>query len=166
MNSKKIVKIAMVAAVYTVVSLVLAPISYGPIQVRIAECLTLLPLIWMPSIYALTLGCFLTNLLGVAFSVTGPIDIIVGTLATLIASILTYKFKDKTIKNVPVLSILMPVIVNGVLVGIELACMLNPDMIPQMSLIYGLQVAAGELISVVLGWVLIKELEKTELFKD
>ena len=62
MNTKQMTQIAMVAAVYTVLSVALAPFSYGPIQVRIAEALTLLPLIWQPSIAALTLGCFLTNL--------------------------------------------------------------------------------------------------------
>ena len=61
MNTKTFTKVAMIAAVYTVVSLVLAPISYGNIQVRIAEALTLLPLIYEPGIWGVTLGCFLTT---------------------------------------------------------------------------------------------------------
>ena len=81
------VRIAMIAAVYTVVSLALAPISYGNIQVRIAEALTILPLLYKPSIYGVTLGCFLTNLLGAFMGVnpTGFIDAIIGTLATFLA---------------------------------------------------------------------------------
>ena len=69
MNTKTFTKVAMIAAVYTVVSLVLAPISYGNIQVRIAEALTLLPLIYEPGIWGVTLGCFLTNLFGVMLGV-------------------------------------------------------------------------------------------------
>jgi len=164
MNTKRFAKIAMTAAVYTVVSLALAPFSFGPVQVRISEALTLLPLIWHDAVYALILGCFLTNLLGVAFSVTGPIDILVGTLATGLAAIATYRLRDRKIHGAPVLSILMPVIFNGFLVGLELAWMLNPTEIMMVFPIYALEVAAGELVSVIAGWFLIKQLAKTELF--
>jgi uncharacterized membrane protein len=64
MNTKTFARVAMIAAVYTVVSLFLAPFSFSNIQVRIAEALTLLPLIYKPSIAGLTIGCFLTNLIG------------------------------------------------------------------------------------------------------
>ena len=166
MNPKRLTKIAAVAAIYTVISLVLAPFSYGPIQVRIAEALTLLPLIWKPGIIALTLGCFLTNFIGVAMHATGPIDIVVGTLATFLAAVCTYKLKDRKVKGIPVLAILMPVLFNGVFVGLELAWILNPGQMWPMALIYGLQVAAGELISVIIGWFIIRQLDKTELFKE
>ena len=165
MDTKTFTRVALIAAVYTVISLVLAPFSFGPIQVRIAEAMTVLPLIWKPSIWALTLGCFLTNLIGVATNVTGPIDIVVGTLATFLAAVCTYRLKDNKINGVPVLGILMPVIFNGVFVGIELAWMIPPDHMLTMSLIYGLTVAAGELIAVILGWFLVRELEKREVFK-
>ncbi|MBO5554765.1 MAG: QueT transporter family protein, partial [Solobacterium sp.] len=49
MTTKRFAKIAMAAALYAAVSLALAPMSYGPIQVRIAEALTMLPLIWQPA---------------------------------------------------------------------------------------------------------------------
>ena len=166
MNTKQMTQIAMVAAVYTVLSVALAPISYGPIQVRIAETLTLLPLIWQPSITALTLGCFLTNLIGVHLGVTGPIDILVGTLATFLAAVCTWRFREKTIKGIPVISILMPVIFNGVFVGLELAWMLNPDNIAAMAVVYGLQVAVGELIAVIIGWILLPMLKKAQIFGE
>ncbi len=166
MNTKRMTQIAMVAAVYTVLSVVLAPLSYGPIQVRFAEALTLLPLLWQPSITALTLGCFLTNLIGVHMGITGPIDIFVGTLATFLAAVCTWKFKDKTIKGIPVISILMPVIFNGVFVGLELAWMLNPDNIAAMAVVYGFQVAAGELISVIIGWLLLPMLKRAQIFGE
>ena len=166
MNTKQMTQITMVAAVYTVLSVALAPISYGPIQVRIAETLTLLPLIWQPSITALTLGCFLTNLIGVHLGVTGPIDILVGTLATFLAAMCTWRFREKTIKGIPVLSILIPVIFNGVFVGLELAWMLNPDNIAAMAVVYGLQVAVGELIAVIIGWILLPMLKKAQIFGE
>ena len=162
-----IVRIAMIAAVYTVVSLALAPISYGNIQVRIAEALTILPLLYKPSIYGVTLGCFLTNLLGAFMGVnpTGFIDAIIGTLATFLAAECTYMLKDKTVKGFPLWSVLMPVIFNFFFVGAELAVLYFEGNVVLGTLIMGSEVAVGELISVILGWLLLKPLGKTNLFK-
>lgn len=161
------VRIAMIAAVYTVVSLALAPISYGNIQVRIAEALTILPLLYKPSIYGVTLGCFLTNLLGAFMGVnpTGFIDAIIGTLATFLAAECTYMLKDKTVKSFPLWSVLMPVIFNFFVVGAELAVLYFEGNVVLGTLIMGSEVAVGELISVILGWLLLKPLGKTNLFK-
>ena len=161
------VRIAMIAAVYTVVSLALAPISYGNIQVRIAEALTILPLLYKPSIYGVTLGCFLTNLLGAFMGVnpTGFIDAIIGTLATFLAAECTYMLKDKTVKGFPLWSVLMPVIFNFFFVGAELAVLYFEGNVVLGTLIMGSDVAVGELISVILGWLLLKPLGKTNLFK-
>ena len=166
MNNKRFARIAMTAAIYAAVSLALAPLSYGPIQVRLAEALTMLPLVWKPAIPALTLGCFITNLVGTAMAVTGPIDIVVGTLATFLAALCTWKLRNRTVGTVPVLAILMPVIFNAVFVGLELAWMLNPDHILQMAVVYGLQVAAGELIAVVIGYIIVRHLPVEKLFKE
>ena len=97
MNTKTLTRIAMIAAVYTVVSLVLTPFTYGSVQVRIAESLTMLPLIYAPSIWGVTLGCFLTNLIGamMATNPTGFLDAIIGTLATFLAAYGTYYFREK-----------------------------------------------------------------------
>ena len=161
------VRIAMIAAVYTVVSLALAPISYGNIQVRIAEALAILPLMYKPSIYGVTLGCFLTNLLGAFMGVnpTGFIDAIIGTLATFLAAECTYMLKDKTVKGFPLWSVLMPVIFNFFFVGAELAVLYFEGNVVLGTLIMGSEVAVGELISVILGWLLLKPLGKTNLFK-
>jgi uncharacterized membrane protein len=166
MTTKRFAKIAMVAALYAAVSLALAPMSYGPIQVRIAEALTMLARIWQPAIPALTLGCFITNLIGTAMSVTGPIDIVVGTLATFLAAVCTWKLRNKLTAGIPLAAILMPVLFNGVFVGIELAWMLNPDQIARMSVVYGFQVAVGELISVIIGYLVVRNLPVEKLFKE
>ena len=101
-TSNNLTNIAMIASVYTVVSLVLAPISFGNIQIRIAEGLVLLPLLSKHSIYGVVLGCFLTNLIGALMGVNilGFLDVFIGTFATLIAAYLTYHLKDITIKNI------------------------------------------------------------------
>ena len=168
MTVKQITKIAIIAAVYTAVSLALAPISYGSIQVRIAEALTLIPLIYKPGIWGVTLGCFLTNLIGAMTGVnpTGILDSVVGTMATFGAAVCTYYFRDRKIWGIPVLSILMPVVFNFVFIGIELGVLLFPDNVVTGSLICGAQVAVGELISVIIGWFLMRALEKTGIFAE
>lgn len=160
--------VAMVGAIYCAVSLALAPISFGNIQVRLAECLTMLPLVFTPGIYGVILGCFLTNLIGVFLGVNilGMVDVFVGTFATALAAYLTYKLRNIRIKNVPVLAIMMPVIINGIIIGSELGLVLFPNNVLVGALICGLEVAIGELIAVVLGYFLVKELaKKTNLFK-
>ena len=166
MKTKTMTHIALIAAIYAVISLALAPISYGNIQVRIAEALTLLPLLYKPSIWGLTLGCFLTNLIGAMTGVnpTGYIDALIGTSATLIAAIITWAFRNNTVKGIPVISILAPVILNFLFIGAELAFLLMPENIPMGILIFGAEVAVGELISVIVGWFLIKALRNTKIF--
>ncbi len=167
MKTKTFTKVAMIAAIYTVLTLVLAPISYGNMQVRISEALTMLPLIYAPSIYGVTLGCFLSNILGAIMGVnpTGYIDAIVGTLATFLAAYCTYKTKDIKIKNIPVLAMLMPVIFNFFFVGAELGYMFMPDNFLLGTIINGAWVALGEIIAVILGYFLTKALDKTDIFK-
>ncbi len=159
MTTKRFTQIAMIAAVYAVISVVLTPLSYGPVQVRIAEALTMLPLIWKPAVPALTIGCLITNAVGVMTGVTGPIDIIVGTLATFLAAVCTYRLRNIRLAGIPFLSILMPVLFNAVFVGLELAWMLNPGHVMQFAPVYGLEVGAGELVSVIIGYVIVRALQ-------
>lgn len=160
----------MIAAIYTVLCLVpgLSMIAYGPVQVRIAEALTLLPLLWKPSIWGVTLGCFLANLIGAVTGVnpTGYIDAIAGTFATFSAAYCTWKLKNRTISGVPVWSCLMPVIFNFVIIGAELAALYMPDNLIAGMLINGTYVAIGEIIAVIFGYFLIRGLEKTNLFRE
>lgn len=167
MKTKTFTRVAMIAAVYTVVTLVLAPVSYGNIQVRLSECLTMLPLIYEPSILGVTLGCFLSNLIGAMMGLnpTGYIDAIVGTLATFGAAWCTWKFRNVRIRKVPVLSILMPVIWNFLFVGAELGFLLMPDNLLFGMLLNGTWVAIGELICVILGYVLVRALSRTRIFE-
>ncbi len=160
----------MIAAIYTALCFApgLSMIAFGQVQVRIAEALTMLPLIYQPSIIGVTLGCFLSNLLGAMTGInpTGFLDSIIGTAATLLAAYFTWKLRDRTIKGIPVLSILMPVIFNFFFVGAELAYLFMPDNFVSGLFINGFFVAVGEIIACVIGYLIVKGLEHTDIFKE
>ncbi len=102
---------AVIAALYAAITLLFAPISYGPVQFRVSEALTLLPVLFPQAIPGLTLGCLIANLLGSAT----PWDIIFGTLATLLAAALTRRWR----KNLW-LAATAPVLCNAVIIGLVL----------------------------------------------
>ena len=81
---RKLVRCGLVAAIYVVLCLALQPLSYGAVQVRVAEALCLLPVFGTEYILGVVLGCFLANLLG-----STNMDVIFGTLATLLACLVT-----------------------------------------------------------------------------
>ena len=107
-TTKYVLQGAIIAAVYAVLTIVLAPISYGPMQVRISEALTVLPVFTPAAIPGLFVGCFVANMVGPY----GAIDMICGSIATLIAALLTYKLRNNTW-----LAPLPPVVLNGVIIG-------------------------------------------------
>ena len=109
--TRDIAWIAIIAALYVVVTLIFAPISYGPIQVRVSEALTLLPFFDPRAIPALFIGCLFSNI----FGGLGMYDIIFGSLFTLIAAFLTYKMKNIYIAGIP------PVIINAFGVSLYLS---------------------------------------------
>lgn len=114
--NKKIYRIAicaMIAAMYAVLTIVLGFMSFGGIQFRIAEALTVLPYFSVTAVPGLTIGCLISNL----FSPVGLPDVIVGTLATLLASILTRLCAKKKLKW---LAPLPPVVINAVAIGLLL----------------------------------------------
>ena len=102
---------AIIAAIYTVLTLLLPIPQYGGIQLRIAEAMTVLPFLFPEAIPGLAVGCFLSNLLGSPF----VLDWIFGTLATLLAAIWTSKVKNRWLAPLP------PVVCNMVIVGAEIA---------------------------------------------
>lgn len=163
------VKVALIAALYSTVSLVLAPFSFGNIQVRVAEGLTLLPLLSPLPILGLTLGCFITNFIGVIMGVNilGMMDIFIGTFATLIAALLTYYFRNIKIKGFPLLSTLMPVVINAIIIGAELAYVFAPEFTLSYFLIFALEVGIGQFIAVYLvGLPILNALKKRNISLD
>ena len=76
---------AVIGAIYVVLTLLFAPLSYGEIQIRFSEALTILPFFTPAAIPGLFVGCIIANLFGGAI----PVDIIFGSIATLIGAVFT-----------------------------------------------------------------------------
>lgn len=106
---RRLVRGALIAAIYAVLCIVLQPISFSEIQFRVSEALTVLPILMPEAIPGLFIGCLVSNLIGGA----GIMDIIFGSLATLIASLLTYLLR----KQPAWIALLPVVVVNGLIVG-------------------------------------------------
>lgn len=100
---------AIIAALYAALTILLAPISYGSVQFRVSEALCILPIFTPAAIPGLFIGCIISNLFNPTASM---IDIIFGSLATLIAALLTRKLRGNVW-----LAALPPVILNGLIVG-------------------------------------------------
>lgn len=114
-NSKRIIKVAVVAALYAVLTLALAPISYGNIQFRLSEILVLLAFFDPFYIGGLTLGCFIANMLGP----NGLPDMIFGTLATFM-SVTSISITSKLFKQNKIglfIASLWPMLFNGMIIG-------------------------------------------------
>ncbi len=147
---------AMVAALYTVLCLVLAPISFGAVQIRIAEALCLLPVFGAEYILAVTLGCFLSNLL-----VTGFPDILFGTVATLLACLVTYALRNLRWKGLAIPASIPPVIFNALIVGPEIAYYFSDAPFTLAACVFnGITVGLGEIVScMILGVALVRLIE-------
>ena len=107
-NTRALARGAIIAALYTALTVLLAPLSYGEVQVRFSEAFTLLPILMPEAVPALMVGCLLSNILGGCTI----FDIVFGSLATLLAALCTRRLRDKFW-----LAALMPVLFNGVIVG-------------------------------------------------
>ena len=148
---------AMIAAIYVVLCVVFQPISYGPIQTRIAEALTVLPFFTPAAIPGLFVGCLIANVLGGGII----LDVLAGSVATLIAAFATYALRNKSryLASVP------PVVANALIIP----CVLKygygePLPIPFMM---G-TVALGEILTAtIVGTILLVVLDRyrTAIFK-
>ncbi len=160
MSNKKtlfITQAAAIAAIYTVLVMVFNFSSFGPVQFRVAEALTVLPYFTPAAIPGLAIGCFLSNLLNSA----DVLDIIFGSLATLIAAVLSYQLRRfKLLVPVP------PIVVNALVVPFILRyAYFEADSIPAMMV----SVGAGQLLAAgVIGLVLLFSLDKVKhvIFKN
>lgn len=107
-STRSLTRAAMIAALYVVLTMIFQPISFGAVQFRISELLTLLPILTVDAIPGLLIGCLLSNLLGGAIW----FDVVFGTLATFLAAVCTYRLRSK-----PIIAAAMPVLFNGLIVG-------------------------------------------------
>ena len=166
-SAQAIAVCGLIAAVYTALCLATPLLSYGAIQVRVAEALTLLPVLSPVAIWGVTLGCAVSNLVGWLSGANplGYMDVLFGTAATLLAGIMTYRLRHLRWRGLPVPSALCPVVCNGLIIGVQLA-ILYPigGWLPSI-LMHGASVAAGELVAcLVLGLPLVMALERRDIF--
>ncbi len=104
---------AVIAALYATLTLGFQAISFGAVQLRVSEAMTLLPIVFPEAVPGLAVGCLISNL----FSPMGATvyDVVFGTLATLLAAALTRLIKGKLwVRALP------PVLVNAVVIGLVL----------------------------------------------
>lgn len=140
MDTKYLTKAGLIAGIYVVlvaIQIPLGQLAFGPIQLRIAEGLTLLPLVESAAVPGVFVGCFISNLILASVSGFGLIDIVGGSLVTLLAAYLTSKMPNK------ISGILPPVILNGFIVSIWVSYFTK---VPYWYTVLG--IAGGELASV------------------
>ena len=148
-KTRFIAEAAIIAAVYVVLTVLFAPISFGSIQLRISEMMTILPFFTPAAIPGLFVGCLLGNFLGGAVIW----DVIFGALATLIGAVFSYMLrKQKFLVSIP------PVVANTLIVPFVLRYGYGVTLpIPFMMLTVGI----GEVIScTVLGLIVYGALKK------
>ena len=147
--TRRLARGAVIAALYTALTLLLAPISYGQLQVRLSEALTLLPILLPEAVPALAIGCLLSNILGGCTI----FDIVFGTLATLLAALCTRRLRGKFW-----LAAAMPLVFNGVIVGAVVHYCYSPAFPLPLCM---LTVAIGEAIAcMIVGPLLIGALRR------
>ena len=162
MSTKKLVRCAAIAAVYTALCLMLAPFSYGAIQVRVAEALGLLVVFGPEYAVGVTLGCFLSNMLGYGFP-----DILFGTVATALACGASYALRSKRVAGLAIPASIPPVVFNALIVGPEIAYYFSDAPFTLAAcVINGITVGIGEIISCcILGVLLVKVIESSQPLK-
>ena len=157
---------AVVAAAYAALTVALAPISYGAVQFRLSEALTVLPFFMPCTVWGLFVGCVLANLY------TGSVvDIVFGSLATLFAAYFTARFgkKGNTVRT-RILGCLMPVVFNAVIVGAVLTWGYRIQAFESPLASYGfnaLSVGLGEVgVLYFVGYTLLRQLPKIKFFRE
>ena len=159
---------ALIAALYVALTFAVPVLSFGMLQLRLSEALTVLPIIYPPATLGLTVGCALANLIGFVAGVNpiGLIDAPVGALATLLAGLCGAAVgrlipAEKHPHRRLVLGLVFPALFNGIIVGAELTALFLESF-----WINCLWVAVGELaVCYVLGYPLGLGLQRGNLYR-
>lgn len=140
---RNVIYAGVIAAIYACLTIAFAPISYGPVQARISEALFVLPCFTDAAVPGLFLGCLLSSMLTGA-----PVyDVIFGSAATLLASVLTRVLAKRSVSKW--LLPLPTVFCNAIIVGLILKVFYAETLPLSLLMLY---VALGEaLICYLLG---------------
>ena len=133
-STKQVAFCGILAAVYAALPIATAAFAYGPIQFRLADALCILPFFLPFSTWGLFIGCVIANL----FSTVSALDIVIGSLATLLGCLMTSRVKN------PYLAPLPTIVCNTVLVGAMLAWVYMPENLLLGFATMGAQVLIGE----------------------
>ena len=158
---RQITLAAVVGALYVTMSYFsnIFGLSYGYIQCRFSEALTVLPFLCPTTVWGLFVGCIITNIL----SPYGTMDLIFGSLATLLAGLLTARGKNKWLAPLP------PVLCNGLIIGAMIAFQETglSSAFPAAFAFNAVTVAAGEALACyVLGMILLEVLTRARILPD
>ena len=153
MRNKKVNYItqgAVIAACYVVLCLIFEPFSYGAVQVRIAEAMTILAFFTPAAIPGLTIGCLFANIIGGGI----VLDVVFGSVATLLGAVGTYLLRNRSLYLAP----LPPIIANILIVPFVLKYGYGiPMAIPLMMLTVGIgEVIGAGILGIILGKGLVK----------
>ena len=162
---RKIAFSGVVAALYAGLTIVVMPLSYGPVQIRFSEVLCILPFFFPFSVWGLFVGCIVANIMS-----PYPLDVIVGPIASLIAALCTMyigKQKNRERIYVKALACFPPVFFNAILIGAMIAYIMMSegaaDAFMPVFISSGLWVGLGQMIVLyVLGLPLMIYLPKTK----
>ena len=145
---------AIVAALYVILTLFSKPLTFGFVEVRFSEALCVLPFLLPSSVWGLFIGCFIANIFNGSI-----IDILVGSLATLIGAYLASKIKIKWLCPIPT------ILSNTILIPFVIMNYSGVWNISSYMLAAG-GVLVSEIASVyIVGMILLLALEKNKLFK-
>ena len=161
-NTRNLTQGALIAALYVALThlqnLLLPGSASMAIQFRVSEALCILAFFTPSAIWGLTIGCFLCNL---TFAGALPLDMVVGSLATLLAVSAMHLTRNLRIRKFPLLGLLMPGLFNGLLVGWELSIYVGGGF-----WLNALYVAIGEItVMLILGTLLYYTLQRGNLHK-
>lgn len=166
---------AVIAAAYVVLTLPFAQFAFGMIQFRLAEALTVLAAMTPAAIPGLFLGCLLANTLNTLNPMSlGPVDIILGSLATLISAVVTWKLsralvKDSTLNAARQMLVIFPgVIFNALIVGTYLPFLLSdvePVTAAMIASFVGWIFLSQTVVIYLIGWPLWTGLRRTKIVR-
>lgn len=149
---------AMIAAIYTALTLAGVGFAYGPVQFRFSEALCILPVFTPAAIPGLTIGCAIANLIGPY----GIADVVLGSIATLLSALFAYGVRNIRLWKLPLLSPLGAVVFNAFIISALIYFFTPEDVAYFASVIW---IGLGQLASCyVLGIPLFYILDKAKLF--
>lgn len=158
MKTSRLAQSAMIAAIYAVLTLALPAIGFGIVQFRLGEAMCVLPFFLPSAAFGLTLGCLISNAIGVAMGATTVWDILFGTLATAIAAYSAAKIRKEWLVPLPA------VMANALIIGAMLTWVMTGDIFGRALLLNIASIGVSQMLSCYgLGIPLLKLLKRIKI---